>query len=77
MMSDVYMDQNHLEHIKKIDEFLQSPYAAQITPMGLQILMGHRQKHAAFLYGMTETNLPSVIDDKAPTIPSAQMAPLQ
>ena len=57
-MPGVFLDQNHLLHMKAHEAFMQDPqYGTRITPEGMRQLQIHIQTHVAFLYGVTETSL--------------------
>jgi hypothetical protein len=47
---DVFPDQDHEEHLREIDEFVNSEYAQNLTPEAAAKLQHHRQKHLAFDY---------------------------
>ena len=64
---DVFPNQDHLDHLQKIDALLQSEYAANIDPQSMQDLMLHRKKHMAYLYGVKEGVLKYVSDGKGGT----------
>lgn len=54
---DVFPDQNHPEHLAKLDQFLQEQ-GKNLTPEQLQAAIMHGQKHNAFLYGMQHGLIP-------------------
>lgn len=47
---DVFPDQDHLQHIKILDELLNGPFAEEIDKEMLEPIMSHRKKHIAYLY---------------------------
>jgi hypothetical protein len=42
--------QNHLEHINTIDDFMESTYVDELTPRGKRLVEAHRRAHIAFQY---------------------------
>jgi len=54
---DVFPDQDHKQHIAVIDEFLNGPFAEEITKDMLPAIQNHRMKHIAFLYMQNQIRL--------------------
>jgi hypothetical protein len=46
----VFPDQDHAAHLAEIDMFMQTPFAAELSPEAAQELLNHRQQHMAHLY---------------------------
>ncbi len=47
----VFPDDNHEEHLLDIDDFRQTPFLAQMSSTGKQLLDRHQRAHEAALYG--------------------------
>lgn len=54
---DVFPDQDHLQHIRIIDELLSGPFAEDIDKEMLEPIINHRKKHIAYLYMNNENRL--------------------
>ena len=83
----VFPDQDHMEHIGIIDEFLTGAYASQLGEAALAGLNTHRARHVSFLYVSTETDLfdgqvgegplaPSPGDAGVPARPGGDVSPV-
>jgi chaperonin GroES len=54
---DVFPDQDHVQHIRIIDELLNGPFGQDIDKEMLEPIIGHRKKHIAYLYMNNEMRL--------------------
>lgn len=60
---DVFKDQDHLDHIQRIDGMLKKPeWASLLDPASMQELIIHRNTHMAYVYGVKEGVLQYVPD---------------
>ncbi len=50
---DVFPDQNHAEHVAKLQQFMQQDFMQNIPPEAQQEIAQHLQKHIAYIYGQT------------------------
>jgi hypothetical protein len=57
---DVFPDQNHLEHIAKMEEFFAeaAETGVELQPDQLEDLLKHQQKHQGYLYGQLKGIIP-------------------
>lgn len=51
---DVYPEHNHMDHIQRIDAFLQSPYAQVLDEETVMQINDHKRKHMSYLYAQKE-----------------------
>lgn len=58
---DVFPDQNHMDHLKKLQELsaVVQQFGIQLTPDQQQDIFKHQQKHQAYLYGQTHGVVPT------------------
>jgi chaperonin GroES len=58
---DVFPDQNHLEHLAKMEEFFADVQTTgvQLQPDQLEDLLKHQQKHQGYLYGQLKGVVPT------------------
>jgi chaperonin GroES len=54
---DVFPDQNHAEHLAKLEPFVKSE-GGKLMPDQQQAVLAHKQKHEAFLYGQKQGLVP-------------------
>lgn len=61
---NVFIGQNHLEHIKVHEALFKDPhYGQRLTPEGAASMYAHIQLHMAMMYGATESTMLDVMDD--------------
>jgi hypothetical protein len=54
---DVFPDQNHAEHLAKIEQFVKEE-GGKLQPEQQQAVIAHKQKHEAFQYGQNTDSSP-------------------
>lgn len=67
---DVFPDQNHLDHLQKLQELIAivAQFGIELTPDQQQDIFKHQQKHQAYLYGQQHGVIPT---GQEPTPPLA------
>lgn len=65
---DVFPDQDHLDHLNKMQELFSviTQFGVQLTPDQQEDLLKHQQKHQAYLYGQAHGLIPGPIATASP-----------
>lgn len=72
---DVFPDQNHMDHLAKLQELtgVIQQFGVQLTPDQQQDIFKHQQKHEAYLYGQTHGVVPPQQGGPTPPNPGSNV----
>lgn len=71
---DVFPEQNHMEHLAKIQQFILEK-GNELQPDQVQDLLNHKMKHEGYLYGQEKGVMPQSVPQNPPTPPLSARQP--